>query len=115
MFPGMNPKQMQQAMKQLGIKQQELDAIEVIIKLHDKELVINAPSVQKITMHGQDSFQISGEVEERDVDSSPEITDDDLETVMDQTGCTREEAEDAIIKANGDLAEAILNISEKED
>jgi nascent polypeptide-associated complex subunit alpha len=112
MFPGMNPKQMQQAMKQLGIKQVDLDAIEVIIKLPDRELVISSPSVQKITMQGQESFQISGAVEERSLDSSPEITDDDLETIMDQTGCTREEAEDALKDANGDLAEAILKISE---
>ncbi|MGV8169001.1 MAG: nascent polypeptide-associated complex protein [Candidatus Nanoarchaeia archaeon] len=113
MFPGMNPKQMQQAMRQLGIKQEEIDAVEVIIRLQDKELVINSPSVQKITMQGQDSFQISGAVEERSLDSSAEITDEDIQTVMDKTGCTREEAEKAISEANGDLAEAIMNLMDE--
>ena len=113
MFPGMNPKQMQQAMKQLGIKQEEIDAIEVIIRLEDKEIVINSPSVQKIKMQGQESFQISGDVSERSISSSPEITDEDIETIMAQTGCTKEEAAEAIEESDGDLAEAVLKLSEK--
>ena len=113
MFPGMNPKQMQQAMKQLGIKQEEIDAIEVIIRLEDKEIVISSPSVQKIRMQGQESFQISGDVSERSLSSTPEITDEDISTIMEQTGCTREEAIEAIEESDGDLAEAILKLSEK--
>jgi nascent polypeptide-associated complex subunit alpha len=115
MFPGMNPKQMQQAMKQLGIRQDDIDAVEVIIKLQDKELVISNPSVQKITMQGQESFQISGRVEERSLDSSPEITEEDIETVMEQTGCSKEEAEEAITEAEGDLANAIMALKEKDE
>ncbi len=113
MFPGMNPKQMQQAMKQLGIKQEEIEAIEVIIRLEDKEIVISSPSVQKIKMQGQESFQISGDVSERSLSSTPEITDDDLNTIMEQTGCTKDEAIEAIEESDGDLAEAILKLSEK--
>jgi nascent polypeptide-associated complex subunit alpha len=113
MFPGMNPKQMQQAMKQLGIKQEEIDAIEVIIRCQDKEIVISNPSVQKIKMQGQESFQISGETSERSLSSSPEITDEDIETVMAQSGCTREEAIEAIEECDGDLAEAVIKLSDK--
>lgn len=111
----MNPKQMQQAMKQLGIRQEEIDAVEVIIRLQDKELVLSHPSVQKITMQGQESFQIAGAVEERSLDSSPEITEEDIDTVMEQTGCSREEAEEAINQSDGDLAEAILSVKQKEE
>ena len=115
MFPGMNPKQMKQAMKQLGIQQEDLDATEVIIRLTDKELVITNPSVQKIRMQGQENFQISGEIEERALGgaATPEITDEDVETVMAQTNCSREEAEKAIQDCDGDLAEAVLKLSEK--
>jgi nascent polypeptide-associated complex subunit alpha len=113
MFPGMNPKQMQQAMKQLGIKQEEIDAIEVIIRCQDKEIVINSPSVQKIKMQGQESFQISGETSERSLSSSPEITDEDIDTVMTQAGCTRDEAIEAIEECDGDLAEAVMKLTDK--
>jgi nascent polypeptide-associated complex subunit alpha len=115
MFPGMNPKQMQQAMKQLGIRQEDIPAVEVIIKLSDREIVISNPSVQKIKMQGQESFQISGNAEERALegDSTPDITDEDIETVMDQTGCSKEEAENAIAESEGDLAKAIMKLSEE--
>jgi nascent polypeptide-associated complex subunit alpha len=117
MFPGMNPKQMQQAMKQLGIKQEDLDASEVIIKLSDREIVISNPSVQKIKMQGQESYQILGDSKERALSSEEEevieITEEDIETVMTQAKCTRQEAEDALGEAEGDLAMAVLLLSEK--
>ena len=61
MFPGMNPRKMQQMMKQLGIKQEEIPATEVIIRLEDRELIIAKPSVSKVDMMGQETFQITGE------------------------------------------------------
>ena len=45
MIPGMNPKDVQRAMKKLGIKQEEIEANEVIIKTNDKEIVIQNPQV----------------------------------------------------------------------
>jgi len=107
MFPGINPKQMQAAMKQLGISQEEIDAIRVIIEKSDnKKIVIENPSVQKIKMQGQESFQISGEVSEEE-----NISDDDVAQVVEKTGCTSEQARETLEKFNGDLAEAILELS----
>ena len=40
MIPGMNPKQMSKMMQKMGIKQEEIDAIEVIIKTPDKKHLI---------------------------------------------------------------------------
>ena len=40
MLPGMNPRKMQAMMKQLGIKQVDVPAIEVIIKTEEKEIII---------------------------------------------------------------------------
>lgn len=114
MFPGgINPKQMQQAMKRMGIQQQEIDAEEVIIKCSDKEIVIKNPSVARINMMGQKSYQISGNETERDVKREIEISEEDIETVMEQTNCSKEEALAAIKKHNGDLAEAILELKEE--
>ena len=52
MIPGMNPRQMQQAMKKMGIKQEEIDALAVIIRTRDKDIILRNPSVQKINMMG---------------------------------------------------------------
>jgi len=104
MFPGMNPKLMKQAMQRMGIKQEELDAEEVIIKLKDKKLVIKNPNVSKINMQGHETFQITGDVSE---ESS--YNEDDIKTVMEQTECSEEEAKEALEKYD-DIAEAILNL-----
>ena len=40
MMPNLNPKQLEQAMKKLGVKQVKIDAYEVVIKTKDKNLII---------------------------------------------------------------------------
>ena len=114
MFPGMNPKKMQQAMKQLGIQQQEIPAQEVIIRTGNKNIIIRNPSVTKVNMMGQETFQISGEIHEESKSVLPEISEEDVQTVIEQTGVTKDKAKKAIEKANGDLAEAIMNLSPSE-
>ena len=114
MMPGMNPRKVQQMMKQMGIQQVDVPATEVIIKTEDKEIIITNPSVQKVNMMGQENFQISGEITERELSSTPDISEDDIKTVMDQTGKSAEEAKSAIEDADGDLAEAIMKLSKNE-
>ncbi|MBU1203904.1 MAG: nascent polypeptide-associated complex protein [Nanoarchaeota archaeon] len=108
MFPGMNPRQMQGMMKKLGIKQQEIDAEEVVIKLKDKELIIRNPQVSKINMMGQETFQIVGDVEE--VSGTGE---EDIKVVIEQCSCSREDAVKALEKNEGDIAKAILSIKKE--
>jgi nascent polypeptide-associated complex subunit alpha len=115
MFPGMNPKKMQQMMKQMGIQQSEMPAREVIIRMDDKEIIIKNPSVSKVNMMGQETFQISGEIEERSLETRPEINEDDVKTVMDQANVSKEEARKAIEESKGDLAEAIMKITESKE
>ena len=107
---GLNPKDIEKAMKRMGIQQQEIDAVEVIIRTSDKIISIKNPHVAKVNAMGQESFQISGIVEEKNVDTAPEITEDDIKTVMDQTGADKKKAQEALEKHNGDLAEAILDL-----
>ena len=110
MIPGIDPKMMKQAMKRMGIKQQDIDAEQVIIRTSTKKIIINNPSVAKVNMMGQESFQISGEVSEESLSSEPDISEEDIKTVAEQTGKTEEEAEKAIKEAKGDLAAAILSL-----
>jgi nascent polypeptide-associated complex subunit alpha len=114
MIPGMNPRKMQQMMKQMGIQQVDIPATEVIIKTEDKEIIITNPSVAKVNMMGQENFQISGDVEERELSTTPDISEDDVKTVMEQANVNEETAREAIEKAEGDLAEAIMKLTQNE-
>lgn len=110
MIPGINPRKMQQVMRQMGIKQEEIPAVEVIIRTKDRSLIISNPSVQKVNMMGQETFQVSGDVHEEELSTAPEISEDDIKTVMEQTGVSEKNAREAIEKAQGDLAEAIIDL-----
>ncbi len=112
MMPGLNPRKMQQMMKQLGIQQVDIPATEVIIRTANKEIIITSPSVAKVNMMGQETFQISGEIEERSLSTTPDISEEDVQAVMDQAGVNQTTARKAIEKHHGDLAEAILDLTE---
>ena len=114
MFPGMNPRKMQQLARQMGIKQVDIPAQEVLIKTKDKTIIISNPSVQKVNMMGQETFQISGEIEEQEIETTPEISEEDVKTVMEQAKVNEKTARKAIEEADGDLAEAILNLNNSE-
>ncbi len=110
MFPGMNPKQVEQAMKKLGMKQEEIKAVEVVIKTPSKELVVQNPQVLKVTAFGQETLQITGHIVEREAEK---YTKEDVELVSMQTGANQEKAQEALEKAEGDIAKAILLLEKK--
>lgn len=97
-------------MRQMGIKQEEIDAIRVIIETSDKNIVINNPSVTKINMQGQENFQISGDIEEQEK-IEENTTEQDIQTIIEKTGCSEKQAKQALEEANGDLTEALLSLS----
>lgn len=106
----MNPRQMKQMMKQMGIQQVDVDATRVIIECPDKRIVFDRPQVARVNMMGQDTWQLSGSSHEEPLDSTPEISAEDVQTVMEQAGVTEGQARKAIEEASGDLAEAILKL-----
>ncbi len=110
MIPGMNSRKMAQAMKKMGIAQVEIDATEVIIKTAEKDLIIENPQVSKVNMMGQETYQVVGNVVERNRDTKPDINEEDIKTVMEQADCSEEDAKTAIEEKEGDLAEAILSL-----
>ena len=113
MIPGMNSRQAQQMMKKMGIKQEELDAEKVIIICKDKKIIIENPSIQKINMMGKKNYQISGEEYEESLETTPEINEDDIKTVSEQAAVSLEEAKEALENADGDIAEAIINLKQE--
>jgi nascent polypeptide-associated complex subunit alpha len=116
MMPNVNPRQMQQMMKKMGIQQEDIDAEEVIIKCSDKNIIIRNPSVQKVNMMGQKNYQISGEETVESLNTDLDISEDDIKTVMDQTNSSEEDAKQALEDTEGNIAEAILLLTaEKEE
>ncbi len=109
MFPGLNPKKMQAMMHQLGIAQEEINANKVIIQTDKENIIINNPSVIKIKMQGQENFQISGDVSEEEIEE--DNTEEDIKTIIEKTGCTKEQAKKALEEAGNDLTEALLNLN----
>lgn len=110
MIPGVNPRQLKQMMKQMGMSQTDLDVKEILIKTNDgKTLVFENPSVQKVVMQGQQTYQISAaptRIEDEVVNVV--ISDDDVEMVSSQANVSKEEAKKALEETNGDIAEAII-------
>lgn len=105
MFPGINPKDMQKAMKKMGVKQEVIPALQVIIKTSDGNLIIRDPEVIKVEMMGQESFQITGELV-----NEGRISEEDVKVVAEQAGVTEERARLVLEKHKGDLAQAILEL-----
>ncbi|MFT4297850.1 MAG: nascent polypeptide-associated complex protein [Candidatus Woesearchaeota archaeon] len=118
MIPGMNPRQMRQMMKRMGVAQQEIEATQVIIKTSEGNLIFNNPQVSKVNMMGQETYQIVGAAEQQEAepeDTAPEISEEDVKTVMEQANVSEAQAKEAIEKSNGDLAEAILSLDPEQN
>ena len=59
-------------------------------------------------MPGNESIQITGDIEEESV-----ISGDDVNTVAEQAGVDKDEARIALEKSNGDLAKAIMELTDE--
>ncbi len=119
MIPGkMNSREMKRLMAQMGIKSTDMtDVTQVIMKGKDKDYIIDNAQVQMIEAQGVKSFQILGSLRESKKESEPQkavekLSDDDIKLVMDQTGVSREKAEDALRKAEGEPAQAIMDLKQ---
>ena len=108
---GMDPRKISSMMKQMGITNTEIPAIRVIIETEDKKIIINNPNVTQISMQGQVTFQVLGEVSEED--NIKEIPSDDIKLVCDNTSVSKEKAKELLEKTKGDIAQAISLASEE--
>lgn len=102
-----NPKQIQGMMKKMGISQIPVDAKRVIIECEDHNIVIDEPSVLKVNMQGQKTYQISGEERE---ESTQIFSDEDVQMVVEKTGKSEEEVKKFLENNAGDIALAIMEL-----
>ncbi|WMT51573.1 MAG: nascent polypeptide-associated complex protein [Ferroplasma sp.] len=108
----MNPRDVRRMMNQMGIKSTEMpDVKEVILKGRDKDYVIENASVTMIEAQGQKTFQVMGTFKEKaKVQQEEEFNDEDIKLVMEQCNVSREKAMEALKKAGGEPAQAILDL-----
>ncbi|UOO93868.1 nascent polypeptide-associated complex protein [Halococcus dombrowskii] len=123
---GLNPRKMQQMMKQMGIDIEEIDAEEIIIRTGDEELVFDDAEVQRMDAQGQATYTITGEPETRSADEeaiplgegdddadtggTDRIPDSDVDIVAQRTDANPEEAREALDAEDGDLAAAVSRL-----
>ena len=114
MMPNMDPRALKSLMSKMGIKSSEVNADSVTIACSDRDILISNPQVTRIEAQGMVSFQISGDIEEKEKSVNVEITDEDIRMVMEKAGIDdRDKAERALKDTNGDIAEAIMRIKEQ--
>lgn len=126
MFPGaggMDPRQLKQMMKKLGIEVEEIPDVREVRVVTDKgTYVVKDASVTKMTAKGEETLQVQGKITEGEPaksiaeqdegeDAELEISDEDVQLVMDQTGAKKAEATQALEEAGGNPAEAIIALS----
>ena len=109
MFGGINPAKMQGMMKKMGISQTNLPVKRVTFEMEDSNLIIDEPSVTKISMQGQVSYQVVGEERE---ESASDFSEEDVKMVMEKTSKSEEEVREALEKSKGDIAEAIMGLND---
>lgn len=121
MLPGrMNSREMRRMMAQMGIKATDMtDVTKVTLHGQDKNYLIMNAKVTLIEAQGEKSFQITGQMKEvpkaskPQAPSEPSFPEDDIKLVVDQTGVSRAVAIEALSKAEGEVAQAIINLTEK--
>ena len=111
MMPGrMNPRQMNQMMKRLGISVKEIENVKkIVIQTDTKEYIFDDAEVTIMDAQGQKTYQITGKP--RIVEKKEELPEEDIKLVAEQTGKTKEQAKKALKETKGDIAEAILKLT----
>ena len=113
----MDPRKMEQMMKQMGIDMSELDAEEVVIRTGDTELVFESPEVTRMDARGQSTYQIVGAPEEREASAGADddvadsgVDDADVELVAQRAGVSESVARETLEAHDGDLAAAVAEL-----
>jgi len=115
MMPGrMNSRQLAQMMKRFGINVKDIENVQkVIIQTDTKEYIFDSAEVTVMEAQGQKTFQIVGDPIIRTRGADPQDTQkEDIQLIMEQTGKSEVEVRKALKETNGDLAEAILKLTQ---
>jgi nascent polypeptide-associated complex subunit alpha len=106
-------------MQKMGMKVDAIEGVtEVLIRTATREIIIEEPVVTSVVVQGQKMYQITGGSAHERTPSieagPPEVREEDVKLVAEQTGKTTDEARAALKESGGDLAEAILKLKQKD-
>lgn len=109
-----SPREAKRLMKRMGLSMAPMpDVQQVILKTSTKEITIENPEVAVMNMHGQKIFQITGEkIVEKAIEKKVTIPEEDVQLVAQQAKVSVEKARAALEQTKGDLAQAILLVSQ---
>lgn len=109
-----SPREARRLMQRMGLSMRPLEVSEVILKTADKEIVIEKPEVAVLEVQGQKMFQISGgKISERKIERRMVIPEEDVHLVAQQANVSLEAARAALEQTEGDLAQAILLLTQR--
>ena len=111
MLPGnINPRQMKAMMKKLGMNVEQIeDVLSIVIKTPKGNYIFDSADVQAMTMQGQTTYQITGDM--RFEPAAVEIPKEDVTMVAAQANVSEEKARAALVATKGDIAEAIMKLA----
>ena len=109
-----SPREAKRLMQRMGLSMSSIEVKEVILKTSSKEIVIENPEVAVLEVQGQKIFQITGgKISEKTIEGKITIPEEDIQLVAQQANVSLEEARAALEQTKGDLAQAILLLSQK--
>ena len=90
-----------------------IEAEEVVIKTKDKEIIVQNPEVAVLEVQGQKIFQVmGGEISEKKREKAISIPEEDVQLVAQQAKVSLDQARAALEQTGGDLAQAILLLTQ---
>lgn len=101
-------------MQRMGMNMGAMPEVEqVVFKTSTKEIIVENPEVTVMEMQGQKIFQVMGErITEKAVEKAVKIPEEDVQLVATQANVSPEQARAALEQTKGDLAQAILLLSQ---
>jgi nascent polypeptide-associated complex subunit alpha len=101
---------MKAMMKKLGMNVEQIEDVQsIVIKTPKGNYVFDSAEVQAMTMQGQTTYQITGDI--RFEPATVEIPKEDVTMVASQANVSEEKARAALIATKGDIAEAIMKLA----
>ncbi len=109
-----NPRETKRMMQRMGLNMSAMpDVQEVIFKTSSKEVIVENPEVAVMEMQGQKIFQVTGErIVEKEIEKAIKIPEEDVQLVATQARVSPDQARAALEQTRGDLAQAILLLSQ---
>jgi nascent polypeptide-associated complex subunit alpha len=100
-------------MQRMGLSMNPMEVEEVVLRTKDKEIMIEDPEVAVLEVQGQKIFQVTGgRLTEKVLEKKLAVPEEDVQLVAQQAKVTLERARSALEQTGGDLAQAILLLSQ---